>query len=61
MTSDTAIHIRGLQKAYGELSAVAGVDLDVERGETLALLGPNGAGKTTTVESLEGQRQRDAG
>ena len=61
MTSDTAIHIRGLQKAYGELSAVAGVDLDVERGETLALLGPNGAGKTTTVEILEGHRQRDAG
>jgi ABC-2 type transport system ATP-binding protein len=61
MTSDTAIQIRGLEKSYGELRAVDGVDLDVYRGETLALLGPNGAGKTTIVEILEGHRKRDAG
>lgn len=61
MTTDTAIHVRGLQKSYGRLRAVDGVDLDVHRGETLALLGPNGAGKTTIVEILEGHRHRDLG
>jgi ABC-2 type transport system ATP-binding protein len=40
---------------------VAGVDLDIRRGEIVALLGPNGAGKTTTVEILEGYRRRDGG
>ncbi|MGC1211695.1 MAG: ABC transporter ATP-binding protein [Micromonospora sp.] len=61
MDDELAISIRGLRKAYGDTVAVAGVDLDVHRGEVFALLGPNGAGKTTTVEILEGYRQRDAG
>ncbi|MBQ1027179.1 ABC transporter ATP-binding protein [Micromonospora sp. C95] len=61
MSDDVAIRVRGLRKAYGESLAVAGLDLDVHRGEVFALLGPNGAGKTTTVEILEGYRQRDAG
>ncbi|MGZ3141014.1 ABC transporter ATP-binding protein [Lentzea chajnantorensis] len=56
-----AIRVRGLEKAYGGHRAVAGVDLDVARGEVFAVLGPNGAGKTTTVEILEGHRDRDAG
>jgi ABC-2 type transport system ATP-binding protein len=58
---DVAISVRGLRKSYGDTVAVAGVDLEVHRGEVFALLGPNGAGKTTTVEILEGYRQRDAG
>ncbi|MEU9509583.1 ABC transporter ATP-binding protein [Micromonospora sp. NPDC048170] len=61
MHDELAISVRGLRKAYGDNAAVAGVDLDVHRGEVFALLGPNGAGKTTTVEILEGYRQRDAG
>ncbi|MEV0430847.1 ABC transporter ATP-binding protein [Micromonospora sp. NPDC050495] len=61
MENELAISVRGLRKAYGDNVAVAGVDLDVHRGEVFALLGPNGAGKTTTVEILEGYRQRDAG
>lgn len=56
-----AITIRGLTKHYGNLKAVNGLDLDIERGEVFALLGPNGAGKSTTVEILEGFRKRDAG
>ena len=48
-------------KSYGDLQAVAGVDLRVERGEVFALLGPNGAGKTTTLEILEGYRRADQG
>jgi ABC-2 type transport system ATP-binding protein len=59
--ADLAISVRGLRKRYGALEAVAGVDLEVRRGEVFALLGPNGAGKTTTVEILEGYRTRNAG
>jgi ABC-2 type transport system ATP-binding protein len=61
MNSTTAIHVRGLRKAYRGRPAVNGVNLDVKHGEIFALLGPNGAGKTTTVEILEGYRKRDAG
>jgi ABC-2 type transport system ATP-binding protein len=49
MTAEPALRLRDLAKTYGERAAVAGVDLDVARGEILGLLGPNGAGKTTTI------------
>ena len=55
------IDVRGLRKSYGDVEAVRGIDLHVDRGEVFALLGPNGAGKTTTVEILEGYRERTAG
>jgi ABC-2 type transport system ATP-binding protein len=60
-TAEPAIAVQGLRKSYGDVTAVAGLDLTVHRGEVFALLGPNGAGKTTTVEILEGHRRRDAG
>jgi ABC-2 type transport system ATP-binding protein len=56
-----AITVRGLQKSYGALAAVNGVEFDVAHGECFGILGPNGAGKTTTVEILEGYRKRTAG
>ena len=59
--SEAVIEVRGLRKRYGEIEAVRGIDLRIERGEVFALLGPNGAGKTTTVEILEGHRSRTAG
>ena len=58
---EVAIRVEGLRKSYGDVEAVRGVDLEVDRGEVFALLGPNGAGKTTTVEILEGFRTRSAG
>ncbi|HUG88751.1 MAG TPA: ABC transporter ATP-binding protein [Actinomycetota bacterium] len=58
---EAAIEVRDLRKSYGDVEAVAGLDLTVSRGEVVALLGPNGAGKTTTVEILEGHRDRDGG
>jgi ABC-2 type transport system ATP-binding protein len=62
-TQDPAVvvQVRGLTKSYGDVRAVAGVDLRIDRGEVFAMLGPNGAGKTTTVEILEGYRRRDGG
>jgi ABC-2 type transport system ATP-binding protein len=59
--ADVAIEVRGLRKSYGDVEAVRGIDLSIERGEVFALLGPNGAGKTTTVEILEGFRNRTSG
>jgi ABC-2 type transport system ATP-binding protein len=56
-----AVVVRGLRKVYGDVVAVADIDLTIERGEVFALLGPNGAGKTTTVEILEGYRRRSGG
>ena len=57
----SVVTVQGLTKQYGELSAVAGVDLTINKGEIFSLLGPNGAGKTTTVEILEGFRPRTSG
>jgi ABC-2 type transport system ATP-binding protein len=58
---ESAIHVAGLKKSYGDFEAVRGIDFDVAPGEVFGLLGPNGAGKTTTVEILEGLRPRTAG
>jgi ABC-2 type transport system ATP-binding protein len=58
---EPVVSVRGLRKRYGQVEAVAGIDLEIERGEIFAFLGPNGAGKTTTVEILEGFRSRTAG
>ncbi|WP_423921386.1 ABC transporter ATP-binding protein [Candidatus Poriferisodalis sp.] len=59
--ADLAIEVAQLYKHYGDVEAVAGIDLTVATGEVLAFLGPNGAGKTTTVEILEGLRTRTSG
>src|SRR3954467_8394759 len=59
--SEAVIAVAGLRKAYGDIEAVRGLDLEVRRGEIFAFLGPNGAGKTTTVEILEGYRPATAG
>jgi ABC-2 type transport system ATP-binding protein len=46
--------LRGLRRSYGKVEAVAGIDLQVGAGETLAMLGPNGAGKSTTLAMVLG-------
>ena len=53
--------LRGVRKAFADVQAVDGLDLEVERGECFGLLGPNGAGKTTTIEICEGLTTPDAG
>ncbi len=59
--TEPVIAVRDLRKAYGDVEAVRGLDLEVGAGEVFGFLGPNGAGKTTTVEILEGFRDRDGG
>jgi ABC-2 type transport system ATP-binding protein len=59
--SRPALAIRGLRKAYADVIAVDGLDLEVRHGECFGLLGPNGAGKTTTIEICEGLTSPDAG
>lgn len=49
-----AIRTRGLGRTFGEVTAIAGLDLDVEAGEIFGLVGPDGAGKTTTMRMLTG-------
>ena len=54
MSDAAPIEARGLVKRYGEIVAVNGVDLTVERGDVFGYLGPNGAGKTTSLRMLLG-------
>lgn len=60
-----AFRIRGLTKTYaspaGEIHALRGVDLDIERGETLVLLGPSGSGKSTLLNILGGLDRATSG
>ncbi|MFZ0215588.1 MAG: ATP-binding cassette domain-containing protein [Candidatus Dormiibacterota bacterium] len=56
-----AIHVQGLEKSYGKLKVLRGVDFEVPRGSIFALLGSNGAGKTTVVKILATLLKADAG
>ncbi len=56
-----ALRVQGLRKAYEDVVAVDGLNLEVETGECFGLLGPNGAGKTTTIEICEGLLPADSG
>ena len=57
----TVLAARGIRKSYGGREVVAGLDLELARGECYGLLGPNGAGKTTTLRMLLGLTRPDAG
>ena len=56
-----ALVVRGLQKRYGSVEALAGVDLEVAEGELVGLLGPNGAGKSTLVKIACGLVRQSTG
>jgi putative spermidine/putrescine transport system ATP-binding protein len=55
------VEIRGLNKSFGEVKAVAGVDLDINAGEFITLLGPSGSGKTTVLRMIAGFEDPDSG
>ena len=56
-----ALRVANLRKAYGDVIAVNGLNLEVPAGQCFGLLGPNGAGKTTTIEICEGLTEPDSG
>ena len=60
-THFNGVSLSGLDKSFGAVHAVRGVDLDIAPGETVALLGPNGAGKSTTLDMLLGLTRPDHG
>ena len=55
------VRLTGLTKRYGDVVAVDGVDLEIERGEFFTMLGPSGSGKTTTLRMIAGFEVPDAG
>jgi len=59
--SAPAVRLLGVRRHYGEVQAVAGVDLEIAAGEFFTLLGPSGSGKTTTLRLIAGFEQPDAG
>src|SRR3989475_4290537 len=56
-----ALRLQGVRKSYGQVVAVAGVDLVVDEGEFFTLLGPSGSGKTTLLRLIAGFERPDAG
>jgi ABC-2 type transport system ATP-binding protein len=59
--ASAGIQLSGIEKSFGAVPAVRGVDLSIAPGETVALLGPNGAGKSTTIDILLGLGRPDRG
>jgi phospholipid/cholesterol/gamma-HCH transport system ATP-binding protein len=55
------ISLRGVAKSFGKQKVLAGLDLDVARGETLVVLGPSGTGKSVLLKLIAGLLQPDAG
>ena len=60
-TSTPAVHVDGIVKRFGDVTAVDHLSLDIHQGEVVAFLGPNGAGKTTTVDMVLGLSQPTEG
>ena len=56
-----AVRLTGVRRMYGQLAAVAGVDLEVAEGEFFTMLGPSGSGKTTLLRLIAGFERPDAG
>jgi len=55
------LSLKGIAKAFGSVSALAGIDLDVPDGEILTILGPSGSGKTTLLKIVAGFEMPDSG
>ena len=61
MSQSPLASLNGVRKRFGKVTALDGLDLEVNRGELLALLGPNGAGKSTAISLLLGLQTPDEG
>ncbi|MCJ1707654.1 amino acid ABC transporter ATP-binding protein [Microbacterium sp. VKM Ac-2923] len=60
-TEKPLLQVTGLEKSFGTNRVLAGVDLEVRRGDVLVLIGPSGSGKTTVLRCLNGLETPDAG
>lgn len=58
---ETVIELVDVFKSYGDVKAVNGISLTVNKGEVLGIIGANGAGKSTTLEIMMGIREHDSG
>jgi len=61
MSERALLELRGVDKAFGGLSVVSGLDLHIDEGEIVSVIGPNGAGKTTVFNLISGLYRPDAG
>ncbi len=61
MAKPVIVSIRGLTRTFGDVRAVAGVDLEIFEGEFITLLGPSGSGKTTVLRMIAGFEKPDSG
>ena len=59
--AETVLHCRGVERSFGGLKALKGIDVDVQAGEIFGLVGPNGSGKTTLVNVITGFYPPNAG
>ena len=60
-THAPAVRLRGIRRTYGDVVAIASLDLDIAEGEFFTMLGPSGSGKTTTLRVIAGFERPDAG
>ena len=60
-TAPPAVRLTGIRRTYGDVVAIAGLDLDIAEGEFFTMLGPSGSGKTTTLRVIAGFERPDAG
>ena len=61
VSATPAVRLTGIRRTYGEVVAIAGLDLEIAEGEFFTLLGPSGSGKTTTLRVIAGFERPDAG
>ena len=61
VSKSVIVSIKGLSRSFGDVRAVAGVDLDIYEGEFITLLGPSGSGKTTVLRIIAGFEKPDSG
>lgn len=59
--NETILELKGIQKRFGDIEALKGIDLSVQKGELFGFLGPNGAGKSTLMKIFSGFLRADSG
>ena len=57
VSAETMVHLKGVIKYFGTITALRGIDLELKRGCCLGIFGPNGAGKTTLFRMIVGQEK----